>query len=73
MQYVNKQFSVAMPGAKVSWPFRKRNIATGFVPGLINKPCPACGAIDRPGDTHIAAGHTDRPRKRVCFGLKDSQ
>jgi hypothetical protein len=34
--------------------------------------CPACGAVDRPGETHIAAGHTDRPRKKVCFGLKDS-
>lgn len=35
--------------------------------------CPACGAVDRPGETHIAAGHTDRPRKKVCFGLKDQE
>lgn len=34
--------------------------------------CPACGAVDRPGETHIAAGHTDRPRKKVCFGLKST-
>ena len=68
MKYLRRSFSVAMFGAAVDWPFQRKLL--GPIELAL---CPACGAVDRPGETHIAAGHTDRPRKKVCFGLKDSQ
>lgn len=64
MKYQNPSFAIAMPGSKVSWPFPKI-----ILEGKPIFSCPVCGAIDRPGETHITAGHTNRIRQVVCFGL----
>ena len=63
MKYLQKTFSVHMPGDKVKWPFSKKE--TGNFGA-----CMVCGYIGATSNTlaHIRHGDEGRPLQRICFG-----
>lgn len=61
MKYQQRTFSLAMPGAKVRWPFKK----SPTMPWLSY--CPRCDA-HQPNGPHVDARDETKVRKRICFG-----